>query len=159
MDLRDKYEKLFLKASSPKSANFSQSTVYSFDKHCKHCRQGLKKPKFHDRRIKKKLYKSGYCSEECKAKGVAQEISVGASHNNTFTSKSHEIVEEMAFTALEIQKQEAKLMPIQKLVLHADRSFKLLSEKLRWLEVTTGEKFYSAKFYRILERAEKEIHD
>lgn len=155
MDIRDKLERLYLKAAYPKSVDFYRPTMYRFDKFCKCCHAGLKKAEFHDRREKKALYGKGFCSKECQIIGPQSFDQVCHSSPDHNRSKGQHYVEEFAFLSAQIARMETKLKPVQNLLLFAERTFSLMSEKLRFMEMQTGEKWYPNKLYRTLERIER----
>lgn len=157
MTLRERYELLLSKTASPKSVDFGRPAIYRFDKFCKRCNTGMHKPRREDRRILKALFRKGFCSSICFEKGALNKTTpspIGNQQTDHSVRTKNHIVEELAFVSLDIEKQESKLSPLVNMALFAERTFRLLSEKLRWMEVQTGQYFYPNKFYRLLERAE-----
>lgn len=152
MNLRQRYEMLYSKAASPKSVDFGRPAIFRFEKYCKHCNSGLGKPKREDRRTAKALFRKGFCSSHCFAKGAVCSSQALVSGDHSVRSKNH-VVEEFAFISKEIERQESSNAPIVNMALYADRTFRLLSEKMRWMEIQTGQAYYPNKFYRLLERA------
>jgi hypothetical protein len=148
MDLDLKYQRLWEKSASPKSLDVGRATIFSFEKYCKHCAQGMFKPPRHELRARKALWSKGFCGEKCKALGkrdpLLSSVTVKAGAPN---HKNEHTVEEMAFISLELQKRDKVAHPAVKLVLRAIASFRLLSERLAFLESFTGEGWTSSKFY------------
>ena len=148
MSLESKYQRLFDKASSPKTLDIGRSTIYAFDRYCKHCGQGLIQPKRFDRRTLKALFKKSFCSDKCKKLGKREESTFPISANGSPPGvKKEHIVEEMAFIAIELQKRDKVSHPVLKLIQRARQNYRLLSEQLAFLEAWTGEKWYESKFY------------
>ena len=148
-DAKTRYERLFEKASSPKSVDCGRGTIYVFPKHCKACGQGMKALPSHARREDKKMFKRGFCSPDCKAAGSNPAFLATRVVTDHVISKTIvETMEEMAFAALEVQREgESTQNWLKNLVSFADRKFSLLSEKLSFLESKTGGKWYETKFY------------
>lgn len=144
-NIQHKYEKLALKATSS-AFDYERGTIYSFLKYCKACGEGLNKPPPYARKTDRSLWKKSFCCEECKENGkrVGQQIKLKGTY---FNFKKDYPVEEMAFLAIDIERAEKQLPPTLQIVLKADRLFNLLSEKLRFLEIETGETWYESKWY------------
>lgn len=144
-NLKLKYERLAAKVfSSP--FDYERGTIFVFDKYCKHCGEGLTKPAQWDHREDKALWRKSFCSDECLEFGARhfERLSIKPS---TINHKTDYPIEEMAFIALEIQKEEAKEAPLMRLIRKANETFNLLSEKLRFLEIETDEKWYASKWF------------
>lgn len=143
--LRDKYAELVSRATSS-SIDYGRLTIYSFPKHCKHCGEGLAQGKV---RIKKSLWRKSYCSEECQELGPSKQrkYSLTAKSGGHPTSSRELAMEELAFIGLQIEREESKLPPMIRLVVRADKAFNLLSEKLSFLEIESGEEWTPSKFY------------
>ena len=150
MDAKTRYERLFEKASSPRSVDCGRGTIYLFPKHCKSCGQGMKRPASHERRLIKFLFKKSFCSSDCMAAGPNPNLQFKPSvSSDTSTSMSVvETMEEMAFAALEVKRsEESKQTWFGNLARIADKTFTLLSEKLSFLERKTNQRWYESKFY------------
>lgn len=155
MNLRERLERLYSKAAFPKSVDFYRPAMYRFDKYCKCCHSGMKKPAQHERRELKSLFRKGYCSKQCQIVGpvpLKQGANLCGDHAK---ARSENVIEEYAFLSVELSKRESNLKPIQNLLMYAERTFTLMSEKLRFMEVQTGEKWYPNKLYRTLEKIEE----
>lgn len=148
-----RYERLREKASSPKSVNHGRAAIYTFEKYCRRCRAGMKKPKPFDRVWIRWLYRRGYCSDECEdmRNRVGASSGVKGSTKIVRQPKVYD-VERMAFEGLKIEKLMARLNDEQKLVFQADNKFRLLSEKLRFLEIATKRAWSHSTFYYKLNR-------
>jgi hypothetical protein len=149
MDIKTRYEKLFESVSSPKSLDCGRGTIYLFVKYCKQCGTGLKQAQRHDRREVKALFRKSFCSQECKTKGVRFESTFPSNPKSEYApSKTNtKLIEEMAFAALEVERQRRRSHGFVDIVMRANEEFKLLSEKLSFLESVTGVAWNSSKFY------------
>jgi hypothetical protein len=156
MNIREKYTLLFEKATSPRSVDLGQPFTFQFDRHCKQCRAGLGLPLPQMRREYKLILKRGYCSEHCSDLGRNKSKTVvSASSSQHGRKQDMHIIEQAALCALIVHRSEKKLTHMQKLVLAAERSCRMLSAKLRFLEVHSGEKFYPNKYYRLVDSVQK----
>jgi len=144
-NLRYKYERLFAKATHS-SFDYERGTIYVFKKYCRACGEGLTRPNMWDPREEKALWKKSFCCDECKQNGVRDLPTIKIKPSDSQYRDNYPL-EEMAFVALEIQKEEEKIPPLLRLIAKADQGFNLLSEKLRFLEVETSDKWYPSKFF------------
>lgn len=150
-NLKFKYEKLAAKVMSS-SFDYERGTIYVFQKYCKHCGSGLIKPHSWDPKEDKKLWKKSFCSDECQEIGPRFFQAISVKPSETYHRRDYPI-EEMAFIALEIQKEEKNEIPLIALVRKTNEAFKLLSEKMRFMEIETQEKWYPSKWFYWLSRA------
>lgn len=148
-----RYERLREKASSPKSVNHGRAAIYSFEKYCKCCKGGMKKPKPFDRVWVRWLFRRGYCSDECADSGGKRGASTGVKGSTKIIRqpKTYD-VERMAFDAVHIEKMLRRLTDEQRMIFHADNKYRLLSEKLRFLEINTKRAWSASTFYYKLNR-------
>lgn len=150
---RERYERLFERVSSPKSSDVGRSTIYQFAKFCKCCGTGIKKPAQWDRRAIKALFKKSFCTPECLGKGKAIGSGYGQNPSDSAPFRKQFLIEEMAFAAIEVMREEEYLPPVLKHVLYADANFGYLSEKLAYLEHSTSQKWNQSRFYNLLHKA------
>lgn len=143
--LRYKYERLSEKINAS-AIDYERGTAFVFPKYCKACGEGLVKPHQWDPRLQKGLFKRSFCSQECKDEGPRKGPIMKVNPSHTVYRKDYP-VEEMAFIGMQIEKLEQKEAPIVKLIKKACTEFKLISEKLRFLELETGERWYPSRFY------------
>jgi hypothetical protein len=154
MSLLEKYYMLHEKCASPKTSDCSRSTIYYFDKFCKHCNGGMKRPEKHERRILKQLWKAGFCSRDCVLNGKRQWKTFSPSASDSHVvNKQNPDLENMVGLSMVIDKKIEQMHPTAKIVKQADIRFNMLSEKLSFLEDVTGQKWYSSKFYFWLEKS------
>lgn len=148
MSLQVKYQRLSERATSAKSIDYGRATIYVFDKHCRHCGKGLIKPRSNDRRTIRALWKQSYCAKICEDQGkrIFSDHSVTVK-SGTPSHKQEFTVEELAFLGLELKRQDDARQPLLRLIHRAENLFSLLSEKLRFLEIQTGESWEASRFY------------
>jgi len=153
-DLKDRHRQLLEKAVSPQSVDIGRGAIFIFDKYCRHCGAGLTEPEPYEKKGYLKLYRKSYCSERCGVQGPTRHATQRIKNSRSFRKKIH-LVEYAAFIALKIKR--ANLDNTERLAMFADHRFRLLSEKLAWMEVQTGKNFYPKAFYRILKQVQKRI--
>lgn len=146
MSLENRYIKLFSK-SAKSGCDYAKGTIYVFEKYCLSCGVGMIRPKFSDRRTYKKNYRNGFCGDLCKENGPRCESYVMKANQSDPSPKKDFPLEEMAFLRIEIEKELNRQNPISRLVDQADKGFKYLSEKLRFLELETGDSWTKNRFY------------
>lgn len=56
-------------------------------------------------------------------------------------------IEEMAFLAAQLKREQESYSPMKRLVMFASQEFRLLSARLSFLEAETEESWYPAKYY------------
>ncbi len=148
MSLIDKYQLLFEKCISPKALDCSRGTYYTFEKYCRHCLAGLKKTARHDPRPEKALYKKSYCSNKCKNLGPVDDSTFKRSVKQSASpAASPMALDDMASLSIAIERMESRLPKFVKLVLQAEFSYRLISEKLSFLEMQTNVRWDESKFY------------
>lgn len=148
-DLLTRYKRLIEQATSPRSVDYGRQGIFLYAKNCKHCGAGLKEPVEYAPREVVRLYKRGYCRIECEQAGpaIGAKMSAGSSASIKMTIS---LVEQAAFLLLRIRR--AQLSHEMRLVYFADGQFRLLSEKLSWLERITKRKWQATQFYRVLRK-------
>lgn len=155
MGLLEKYLKLHDAATSPRAADCGARAVFLFRKHCKRCRAGLSEPKRNARRILRALFRTGYCSEECRDFGAThiglfpKPIKSGHSNGALMVYPA----EKSAFAAVALKNAAEQMTRLQKLVIQAETTFSLKSEKLSFMEFITGERWSAARYYYHLSKA------
>ena len=144
---------LFNRAISPQSIDLIRFTACNYEKYCKRCGEGLDQPSKTGPRVLRSLYRLGFCCDECVEAGPIKKSSgsVRIALDSVRKPNIH-IFEKVAFAALELRRIEETLSHMEKLVIWAEKNFRLMSEKLGWLELNTGDIWYPNKFYRILEK-------
>lgn len=146
MNPKAKYQRLAHRLLSS-SVDYGRQTIYLFQKYCKRCGEGLQKLAPGNIHLKKTLWRKSFCSEECLEEGARKfhtfPITVKPNHPN---NKKESVIEEMAFLAVEMKREEEQEAPISKLI-RETFGFKFLSEKLRFLEVMTGELWMPSRYY------------
>lgn len=148
MDVLKKYEILRDRVSSPKSINPFKTTIFSFQRYCRHCNTGMFRPRPHQGKKAYLLFRSGYCSNKCREFGPREikntiKIKETRSPSTTLTHQT----EEMALLSLKVARELTTTKMLVKIVREAHRMFRLLSEKLSYVESMTGRKWYPSKFY------------
>lgn len=161
LSLLEKYHMFFSQCTSPRSSDFTRTTIYHFDRWCRCCGAGMVQPARHEQRAKKMLWSGGVCSALCfnneskKVKignlwkenaGAESSFSRTVSDSQSFKFNSDKM-DAMIELSICVDAEESRTAPFQKLVKYADMKFKMLSEKLSFMEVETGENWSSSKFY------------
>lgn len=156
MDQRIKYQLLYEQVTSPQSVEHGRETIYYFEKYCRHCGEGLIEPGCNVKKIKVLLWNRGYCSPKCRELGPRKNVQgncrAGLGERLSFQPARVSPVEEMAFIALRIKREDETESKMQHLIRTALNSFRLISEKLRFLEIETGDRWYKSKWYYWLDR-------
>lgn len=154
LSLWERYLMLFNIASSPRSSNFTKSTIYYFEKWCKCCGKGMSQPARHETRNNRALYKRGFCSIHCSEKGVRERtVFSRATTHGGFKSKNGRDIDDMVMISKSLDEQESKLPPFIRTIKEVDATYNMLSEKLSAMELFTGEKWHQSKFYYWIGRA------
>jgi len=162
LSLYEKYQMLVNQCTSPKSSDCIRSTIYRFDKWCKCCNAGMAKPVSHEKKSIKSLFRKGFCSERC-SKSNVKKINIGSicsgKHEgfvSSFSRTSHDDqhikpdptkIEDMVSLSIAVDRMDKKMPPFAKLIRQAEFEFNLLSEKLSFLEMSTGDTWGSSKYY------------
>jgi hypothetical protein len=157
MGLLEKYKLLHEAATSPRSADCGARSVYRFKKHCKNprCGAGLTQPKRNASRISRSLFRRSFCSEDCLEGRTRHKSlfprSLKAGHSNAALRTYP--AEKSSFAALQLIRSMRGMTRLQKMVVVAETSFNLSSEKLSYMEHRTGQKWSASRFFYHLGRA------
>lgn len=152
MNLKAQYLRLFDKAQG-KALNPSSGVIYIFEKYCKACGIGLNRPKLWDKNTLKKLFRASFCSDTCRENGERYHNSFGQkSPKSDLGYKNDYPVEEMAFIAAALKREEKQMSPIKRLIFKAKSNFALLSEQLSFLELQTNQVWSAARMRYYLSR-------
>jgi len=145
MNLKAQYLRLFDKAQG-KALDPSNGIIYTFEKYCKSCGIGLTRPNMWDRKTKRKLFRVSFCSDQCKESGEKYKNIFGQKAPKSDLGYKNEYpVEEMAFIAAAIKREEKQMSPMKRLIFRAINSFSLLSEQLSFLELQTNEAWSASR--------------
>lgn len=151
--LKRRYAKLVQKIISS-NANLGVSTIYHFQKWCKYCGAGLKDPRTKHRvtesRLRRTLWRTSYCSEECKEMGPDKTQRMRA--RPTRPRRASFVAEDMALLAMEIKRAMQNINSVGDMVQDIDTRFATLAEKLSFLEMVTGVPWGKSKFYYYMGR-------
>lgn len=153
MSDQSRYERLRERVESPKSTDCGRAAIYLFERYCRRCGKGMIRPRRHDRRTVRSLWSVSFCSSTCKSVGKQRliESSVTVKPGLRTRKNEHE-VEEMAMLGLQLQREQERRSPTARLVYEAEMHYHSMSEKLRFLEVSTGDSWYSSKYNFWLDR-------
>lgn len=147
ISLKNQYLKLFDKAQG-KALDPTRGTIYTFEKYCLCCGQGMQRPAQWDKKTKKKLFRVSFCTDICKDKGERFTGSFAVKAGSSDVGRRDVYpVEELAFVAVELKREQEAMNPIKRLVYMARQNFNLLSESLSFLEAETGDRWSESKMY------------
>lgn len=148
MGIIEWYQMLFRRCSSPRVSDCTRVTIYTFEKNCKACGAGMMKPERHHPRVKKALFKSSYCSDKCKVEGPRRGHMVAKSVKPTVSNqKSTVSLDDLVTASKALEEFEKRVPPFARAIKVVDERYKLLSEKLSFMEFITGERWTKSKFY------------
>ncbi len=154
MGLLEKYKTLHEAAISPRSADCGFKSAFHFKKYCKRCSGGLLEPKRNSSRIIRGLFRRGYCSEECRSSKLKREGFPKSIKSSRLSNPLRNFPQEKsAFASAAIKRATEKMSSLQKSIVFAECSFNLISEKLSYLESTTGETWSRQRYYYNLQKA------
>lgn len=146
--LLDRYLRAYELAATPRARDFAVRSIYVFEKYCKRCNSGMKIPVDNARRTIRKLFKNGFCSDECEEMGER----VTETSNKSFKpshsgSHGNEAMEDFIDLSRELSKMGANEKPFVRMLREVDATYNLLSEKLSAMELLTHEMWEKSKWY------------